>query len=308
MIIIPVCFNKYKMTLNATWTLNDFTGIFVLQKGKYGEVFTGIDTKTGIRYAIKKILKKVNVPEYSFKNELDIHSQLDHPNIIKVYGHFEDDSYNYMVMEYASHTDLITSNFSLCRYNEKETSKIIKCLLNVILYLHNKGIVHNDIKMENLLLTENGCIKLCDFGLSVQTDNIKTWTSSKFCGTLQYIAPEKFTYGTYSYMVDVWSVGCVAYELYCLRSAFRCLTKDETIRKIVFGNVTLPDTMSSTFMSFIFRLLDKDFTTRMTIEGALQHLFITDDANTPCVSPRGPSTLSFTISCDSNASTVYQTS
>jgi aurora kinase len=299
------------MASNTTWSLSNFVSIFPLQSGKFGEVSTGIDTRTGVRYVIKKISKKVEkTSSYVYANELNIHSQLDHPNIIKLYGHFEDETHNYMVMEYASLGDLTAHRLTLCKYNEKMTANVIRCVLNSVKYLHDKGIVHRDIKMENLLLMDNRTLKLCDFGLSELTSNIKTWYSNRLCGTIQYIAPEKFRDNTYSYMIDAWAIGCMAYELYCARSAFSCKTNSNTIHKIIYGNVKLPDTMSSTLTCFILRLLDKNPTTRMTIDEALKHPFIIDNQVTiqDGVVDMNTQLPTSSSSCDSDAATIHQES
>ena len=135
----------------------------------------------------KHKLSKMNVRQ--IKREIDIHSRLNHPNIIKLYVAFEDRDSIYLVEEYAAGGDLYKE---LARHGgsmlEAHVShRVISQIVAAVCHLHARGILHRDIKPENIFLTHGGTIKLGDFGLAV--DTTQDAPVSKV-GTLDYMAPE----------------------------------------------------------------------------------------------------------------------
>lgn len=107
------------------------------------------------------------------RHEIEIQSQFQHPNILRLYGHFQDQTRIYMVLEYAPGGDLYEEleNQPNKRFDENRTARYILSLIEALIYLHERDVVHRDIKPENLLLCRGGILKLADFGWAIQRPN-----------------------------------------------------------------------------------------------------------------------------------------
>lgn len=128
---------------------------------------------------------KSTIQEYGMidqlTNELKIHYSLNHPNIIKLYSHFEDEYHIFLLMELAPHGSLIDR----LHMSEAETSKIVDQVTEALVYTHRMRIIHRDIKPENIVVTMD-VPKLCDFGWATTNESKMHQT---FCGTLDYVSP-----------------------------------------------------------------------------------------------------------------------
>ena len=156
------------------------------------------------------MVKKKNTVR--LKNEIDIHSKLDHPNIIKMYGNFEDDVSHYMILELCEQGELFTYLKSKGCLKDDEITLIGYQLAQALKYLHDKKILHRDLKLGNILIADDITIKLCDFGLAVQLTDLSEERKT-LCGTPNYISPEILNMTPYSFKVDYWSFGCILYAL-----------------------------------------------------------------------------------------------
>ena len=216
-------------------------------------------------------------------NEVKISLSLDHENIIKTYTYFNQKSRIFLVQEYAENGDLIA--FKSAYENDRVPEaivrdKIITPLLHAVEYIHSKGIIHRDIKPENIVIMKDGVIKLCDFGLAINT---YIHTPRTFAGTCEFLAPEmvNLTSAGYDESIDMWAVGCVTYELLVGNSPFYANTVDDIKHKIVHSPVNFPHNLhiSSGCMTFILKLLCKECLLRMNVQEALNSDFITDSGN-----------------------------
>ncbi|KAL4503402.1 hypothetical protein ABPG72_001008 [Tetrahymena utriculariae] len=216
-------------TVQAGWedesNINDFDGQKVLGRGAFGKVIRVLHRKSQLIYAIKEINKKnlkLNNMVEQVTNEVKIMYSLNHPYILKLYNHFEDESNIYLVLEYAQGGQLYVQLWKQPnhQFEEKKVAKYIFQLCKALEVCHSKGIIHRDIKPENILLDKDGNVKLADFGWS----NFKQRESdirTTFCGTLDYLAPEMLqTNHQHDFGVDIWSVGVLAYELLSGASPF----------------------------------------------------------------------------------------
>ena len=144
-------------------------------------------------------------------NEITILSQLDHPNVIHLYNSFVYQGNLYAVEE-AGHMDLYTilSTYQGRRMIEHRVkNNIVEPIIYALQYLHQKGIIHRDVKPENIIVTLSGKTKLCDFGLAC----LKSIENSRYCGTKEFLAPEIIRGQDYDEKVDIWALGCVIYEV-----------------------------------------------------------------------------------------------
>ena len=190
-----------------------------LGEGHYGIVRECINRSTGQELAIKSVEKSKISRLDHLKREIDLLSNVEHNNIMKMIDCYEDVDYVHIISEKYTGGELFdkiidNTSDSGC-YSEQKTSGIIKSLLQAVAYLHDKGIVHRDIKPENLLFEtdQEDVIKLIDFGLSRRHEEGETPMSNPV-GTAYYMSPELLK-GKYDRSCDVWSVGIIAFILLC---------------------------------------------------------------------------------------------
>jgi serine/threonine protein kinase len=162
--------------------------------GTFSIVHRATDLNTGKKRAIKKISKTGYMDNpcglECVKEEIEIMRSLNHPNLVKLYEVYEEESAIYIVMEYIEGRtllELVCNDGKLCR---EIAAEITKQLLEAITHLNENSIIHRDIKLENVIIGPENHIKLIDFGLATLSKDL---TSTKFCGSTGYIAPEVFT-------------------------------------------------------------------------------------------------------------------
>lgn len=225
--------------LNVLEFENNITLEFVkhISKGTYGDVYKGFYAKDGEKkmVAIKQIIQKHNVDliDSTTLREIMILKSLSHENIIKLIDVVDKKPYIFIILEYLD-TDLY--NF-LYKSKIKVTKEIIKDIMKQIFqginYLHSKLFIHRDLKLKNILLTADGrIVKIGDFGLCRKL-NLLNPCYTKRIGTLYYMAPEILLgLPNYSYSIDIWSLGCIFYELVFKRKLFEGNNATEIIKSI----------------------------------------------------------------------------
>eukprot|EP00917_Polyrhabdina_sp_WS-2016_P017149 GHVP01037024.1.p1 GENE.GHVP01037024.1~~GHVP01037024.1.p1 ORF type:complete len:677 (-),score=47.03 GHVP01037024.1:131-2161(-) len=194
----------------------------VIGTGSFGKVLVGRHRSTGARVCLKSVPKShQNV--FSFYHEVRIMRKISHPNIVQIYASYEDKHNVHMVMEYCSGGEVFDFVQQRGPLDEETSRKVMKKVLSCVEYLHSIGIIHRDLKTENLLLCDQHDvtnIKLIDFGLSaVLGDQPLTLR----CGSPGYVAPEvlNITPGGYGKTVDVFSAGTVLFTLITGHGPFR---------------------------------------------------------------------------------------
>ena len=198
--------------------ISDFTILKELGAGSYGRVILVQHKITQAKYAIKCIDKrnKVNIEEKPyFRREIEIMYRVHHPNVVKLFGHFEDNKYCYFIMEYIPGGNV----YNLVPKNGVRTvpiqtiASIMKDVISAVYFLHHMSppIIHRDIKPENVVLDQNMKAKLTDFGWSnyMQGDMKRTTV----CGTPVYLAPEIINNRGHDEKVDIWCIGVLLFEL-----------------------------------------------------------------------------------------------
>jgi len=182
-------------------------------KGAFGKVFKAQSlTDKSFTVAIK-MLSKSNMSAKDIKelgSEVHILNQLDHPNIVKYYEVYEDKKSLYLVMEYWSGSNLYEKlTDQNIKFSETEWAKMAKQLLLALHHCHSSGVTHRDIKLENIMVTDDNIVKLIDFGLSKNATAAELMKS--MTGTPYYMAPEVFLSDSYGSEVDLWSLGVVLF-------------------------------------------------------------------------------------------------
>ena len=257
--------------------------ISMLGNGTFGKVRLYRDKNyKELLFAIKT-LKKEGISSYQFgllKREVDILSSMDHPNIVKYFGIFEDDYFIHIVMEYLKGHDLskIIALKNYNDFNENQMGIIIHQLLKALSFIHSKQIIHRDIKPENILFSDKKnlySLKLIDFGLATNSNQEK-----KTVGTPLYMSPEMIDADA-TYVSDIWSVGIIVYQMITGKLPFQ--GKDDDNNKLLFEKIKNDnyniDVLNETdcteeVKDFINKALQKDIKKRLTVDEALNHPWI----------------------------------
>ncbi len=188
-----------------------------LGKGKFGRVYLARERTSGFICALKVLhkneLQQGGGVERQVRREIEIQSNLRHPNILQLYGHFHDSKRVFLILEFAGRGELYKHLRRENRFPEWKAAQYIAQMASALRYLHRKHVIHRDIKPENILVGIHGEIKISDFGWSVHAPNNRRRT---MCGTLDYLPPEMLRGGSgdnwYSEKVDLWSLGVLTYE------------------------------------------------------------------------------------------------
>lgn len=251
----------------------------VLGGGHFGSVRIGYrkDEEPKKYYAIKSIclssLKEKDLTEMI--HEVEIITHLQHPNIIKFYETYYDESYFHIVMELCKGKDVFEKIIELGQISEQIVAKIIIKVLRAISYCHSKGITHRDLKPENILFQSNDIeseIKIIDFGLSRKYDSNEKM--STILGTPYYIAPEVLK-GQYDNKCDIWSIGAMTYIMLSGDLPFNGSTSDEIFKKIITSDISFDSTkwenVSEDAIDFIKKCMQKSPENRLSAKDALSH-------------------------------------
>lgn len=216
--------------------LEEFTIMEEIGKGGYSKVYLVENKKTKRQYAMKACFKVKDGKDRSerTRTEIKVLKKLKHPHIIRLKGYFEDSENIYLILEYISGKDC--SKFFKNRLPDREeVKKIIRQLVEAVRYCHDHGIVHRDLKLENLLITSKGDIKLTDFGLAaIKNHEFEMMTGTM--GTVRYTAPEMIRGDGYNDSVDIWGIGIILFALLTGRYPFDT-TQRENTKKIIFERI-----------------------------------------------------------------------
>lgn len=245
-----------------------------LGEGTYGKVKLAVSRTTGEQVAIKYIKKSKIKDEHDLariRREIKIMSSLRHPQVVNVYEVFENKDKIILVMECADGGELydyINNN----RLTEKDARRIFRQIVSAIAYCHQNGIVHRDLKLENILLDHNNNAKIADFGLSNffnNDDMLKT-----YCGSPLYASPEIVSgQPYYGPEVDCWSLGVVLYTLVYGTMPFDGTDFKKLRNQITTGDYYEPEKPSEA-AGLIRHLLTVNPKKRATITDIVSHWWV----------------------------------
>ncbi|XP_064029833.1 NUAK family SNF1-like kinase 2 [Pogoniulus pusillus] len=245
-----------------------------LGKGTYGKVKKARD-RSGKLVAIKSIRKDKIKDEQDLvhiRREIEIMSSLNHPHIIAVHEVFENSSKIVIVMEYASKGDLYDYISERQRLTEQEARHFFRQVVSAVYYCHKNGIVHRDLKLENILLDSNSNIKIADFGLSnvYQQDKLL----QTYCGSPLYASPEIINGRPYKGPeVDSWSLGVLLYILVHGTMPFDGHDYKTLVKQITSGDYREPTKLSDA-TGLIRWMLMVNPERRATIEDIATHWWV----------------------------------
>lgn len=276
------------------WQLSDFDIGKPLGKGKFGNVYLAREKSSKYIVALKVLFKSQlehSKVEHQLRREIEIQSHLRHPNILRLYGYFYDETKVYLILEFAAKGELYKQLQAQNHFSEKTTATYIASLANALSYCHSKHVIHRDIKPENLLLGMQGDLKIADFGWSVHAPNSRRKT---MCGTLDYLPPEMVEGSYHDSKVDVWSLGVLCYEFLYGVPPFEAESHTETYNRIIHVDRFLqfpPEArkdaefdvtsvnISAGAQDLIRKLLVKHPKERLELHNVLQHPWIIGNAD-----------------------------
>ncbi|CAB1318594.1 unnamed protein product [Coregonus sp. 'balchen'] len=210
--------------------------------GTFSRVKMAFHVLTKDKVAIK-VLDKTRLDVQAqrlLSREISCMEALQHANVVRLYEVVESHSRLYLVMEYASGGDLHTHICSKGRLSEAEAKITFAQILSAIKHMHDKNIIHRDLKAENVLYTCNGCVKVADFGFSTRVIN-RSDTLDTFCGSPPYAAPELFRDDCYvGPPVDVWAMAVLLFFMVTGTMPFQADTMGKLRLAVIEGVYILP--------------------------------------------------------------------
>ncbi|GIL62570.1 hypothetical protein Vafri_16770 [Volvox africanus] len=277
-----------KPQVYANATVQDFLERYEVGEtvgvGGFAVVKKGRDKKTGDPVAIKVVDKsRYAAGDNSLEREIQVLLKVDHPNCIKLYDVYITPRKVYLVTELVTGGELLDRVTEKGNYTEKDASALIRQILSGVAYLHKQGIVHRDLKLENMVMLnerDDSPVKIADFGLS-KFFSPETVLST-MCGSPQYVAPEVLGVGDglkeYSPAVDMWSVGVILFILLSGYSPFDDDNDAVLFEKIKKGNYDADDpiweNISPEAKDVVAKLLTVDSAKRLTADQALAHPWV----------------------------------
>ncbi|KAM6178480.1 PAS domain-containing serine/threonine-protein kinase [Rhynchocyon petersi] len=252
-----------------------------LGSGAFGFVWTAVDKEEN-KEVVVKFIKKEKVLEDCWVEdpklgkvtlEIAILSRVEHANIIKVLDVFENQEFFQLVMEkHGSGLDLFAFIDHHPNLDEPLASYIFRQLVSAVGYLHARGIIHRDVKDENIVIAEDFTVKLIDFGSAAYLEKGKLFYT--FCGTIEYCAPEVLMGNPYQGPeLEMWSLGVTLYTLIFEENPFCEL--EETVEAVL----NPPYVVSEELMSLVSGLLHPVPEQRMTLEKLVQDPWLTQPVN-----------------------------
>jgi len=234
------------------------------------------------KFALKELSKHDKYNEELFAKEIQLLRLLaDNVHVVDYYAAYQTKSYYYLALHFCQGGTFLDRILEMKMFSEKIAIKYIYTILSTIDYMHDRNIVHRDIKLNNMVFDKPGddaILKIIDFGDSDIVEDHKSY--KELVGTLYYLSPEckRTRKGWEVKKSDMWSFGVVCYILLCGKLPFSGTTQNETIKMIQVGAFEWPEEveLSESAKSFIQGLLCKDTAKRMSAKQALSHEFIVD--------------------------------
>ncbi|XP_053361823.1 serine/threonine-protein kinase PLK3 isoform X1 [Clarias gariepinus] len=245
----------------------------LLGKGGFARCYEMTDISSNKMYAVKVIPQsRVSKPHQRDKitNEIELHRTLQHKHVVKFSHHFEDQDNIYIFLELCSRKSLAHIWKARHTLTDPEVRYYLRQIISGLKYLHNKGILHRDLKLGNFFVNENMELRLGDFGLAAKLETVEQ-RKKTICGTPNYLAPEVLNRQGHGTESDVWSLGCVMYTLLCGNPPFETLDLKETYKCIKEVKYTLPPSLSAAAQKLISGILQKDPSDRLTLDQILAH-------------------------------------
>lgn len=257
-----------------------------LGKGAFGSVYRALNWGTGETVAVKQI-KLADLPKSELRVimlEIDLLKNLDHPNIVKYQGFVKTPETLNIILEYCENGSLHSISRNFGRFPENLVGLYMSQVLHGLLYLHEQGVIHRDIKGANILTTKQGLVKLADFGVASRTTGLH---ESSVVGTPYWMAPEVIELAGATTASDIWSLGCTVIELLDGKPPYHQLQPMPALFRIVNDDhPPLPQGASPTVLDFLGQCFQKDPNLRVSARKLLKHPWIVNARRSDAVDPK----------------------
>ena len=245
--------------------------------GAFGKVNLALHVLSGHLVCLKSFNRKKHIfPLNKVMNEVKIMSKFRrHRNIVKLFEVFESNNYYCIVMENVVGGNLLNAINKMTKIPEYLSKIIFKQLIETLQYIHFLGVVHRDIKPDNILLELNNTIKICDFGISKEIKKGQLLKDS--CGTPAFVAPEILLDEPYDpFPTDIWSSGVVLYAMITGFFPFRGINENELHKSILNGNFIRTKDISNDLYDLLKKILEINPRNRISLEKILKHPWLID--------------------------------
>lgn len=263
-----------------------YRNLIKIGQGASGGVFIAESMETHDRVAVKQMHLETQPKKELIANEIIVLRQARHPNIVNFIDSYIYSGDLWIIMEYmegGSLTDVVTHNVM----SEPQIAAVCRETLAGLAHLHNTGVIHRDIKSDNVLLSMKGDIKLSDFGYCAQINEFQTKRNT-MVGTPYWMAPEVVTRKDYGPKIDIWSLGIMIIEMIEGEPPYLNEPPLKALYMIVSNGtpkVKDPESMSPVFRSFLDRCLRVSVDQRASAEELLEHEFIKRAGSTLSLAP-----------------------
>ena len=285
--------------------LNQYIMIKDLGRGAHAKVKLGLNKMDNNLYALKIRNERVRVAEAAVRKEIAILKKLSHPHVLKLHEVIDDTVSNelILVLEYAPGGPIFT-RFNRVPLSEKVLHGYARDIVLGLDYLHSLEIAHMDLKPENMLKMADG-VKLCDFGVSVDSELTGVTRSTRLAGTPAFLAPEMLDETGYDPMPsDVWSLGVCLYNMATARLPFTGKTVFQIVAMAKSTELKFPDEdadaivnattvpsppppkLSNLLKDMLRKMLVVDPKERISIAGMMEHPWVTEEGKKPLGRPR----------------------
>jgi serine/threonine protein kinase len=245
-----------------------------LGRGAFGSVYCALNWSTGESVAIKQV-RLSDMPKTELNvimQEIDLLKNLHHPNIVKYHGFVKTIDSLYIILEYCEQGSLhsICKNFG--KFPENLVGLYIAQVLQGLLFLHEQGVIHRDIKGANILTTKEGLVKLADFGVATKQQGL---AEGSVVGTPYWMAPEVIELSGATTASDIWSLGCTVIELLDGKPPYHKFAPMPALFRIVNDDhPPLPEGASPLVRDFLMQCFQKDPNLRVSAKKLLRHPWI----------------------------------
>ncbi|GAA5947906.1 hypothetical protein JCM3765_007023 [Sporobolomyces pararoseus] len=261
--------------------------------GSFGSVYLGMNPLSGSLMAVKQVElptgkshneeRKKSMLE-ALEREIELLKVLQHENIVQYLDSSTDAQHLNIFLEYVPGGSVAALLSNYGAFEEALVSKFVRQILTGLDYLHEREIIHRDIKGANILVDNKGNIKISDFGISKKVeDNLLSGAKvhrPSLQGSVYWMAPEVVKQTAYTSKADIWSLGCLVVEMLTGAHPWANLTQMQAIFRIgSSGRPTVPDDISNEADDFLEQTFEIEHTARPSARELLSHAFIREDAN-----------------------------
>ena len=263
-----------------SWVAGD-----ILYESGNSTIYKAFNINDGNIFVVKKYNCENGAKCENYFNEVKIYEHLNHPNIIKYIFSEQISNYYFLYLEYIPGGSIKNMIDQFGGFNEILIRKYTKQILSGLKYLHDKKIIHRDIKCANILIGNNGILKLTDFGcskkISMKLAKKDSSSNGEYCtslkGTIPWCAPEVICHKKYGKKADIWSLGCTLIEMTGNQPWGNIENIFQVMNKIGKSNLTpdIPDFLSNNFKNFLNLCFKRDPKQRANLKTLMKHNFIT---------------------------------